>query len=524
MLKNFWIRASVLYSLILLSTLFQPIGLDYSIFLLGGKNIIDGGKPFVNFIDIKPSGVYYLFSLVYVAFGSNPIWNQVFFLIIHLLSGILLARLFLENNFSKIESIFAPVPMLIIIASYDFNNRMQLENLFVFFSIIIIYLLHNNKSIDSFKHRNFRQYFRWIIIGGIAGFLFTLKYTFGIALLFPMLYLWQKRKQIGFNPFYLVSLIIGFLWITIIILFPIFNDKEIWNGFQNIISYLKYYFDVQKNTDVGFLTYSLKNILNFFGEKFSIFSSILFFFAIWKIFTSENETYNNSTLLNFFLLGALLVLLSILIENKFFGYHFIRLLPLLSPFVSIGAIEIINKIKIPSRFRGLIAFILFFATIILSPLPFYIQKSIPSVFYILDKKKYENFYERDLPTYHYRQQNQIADFLNKRISKKDTIYLVSISSPQLYLKLNTEITPRFPLSCYYLSTYKIPETWMTWLISDLFHCKYLIIQDDDRNWIFGHSKSSLEAFSENPRLNQILNTNFDLIHETKNYKTFERKK
>lgn len=525
MLKSFWIRACVLYSLILLPTLFQPIGLDYSIFLLGGKNIINGGKPFVDFIDIKPSGVYYFFSLAYAVFGTNPFWHQVFFLIIHLLSGILLARLFLVNNFSKLESLLAPIPMLIIIVSYDFNNRMQLENLFILFIIIIIYLLYCNKSVDSFKHRNFRENFRWIITGGIAGFLFTLKYTFGIALFFPMLYLWQKKNKEGFKPFYFVVLIFGFILTIIIILFPIFYDNEIWNGFQNIISYLNYYFNVQMNNDAEYLTYALKNILNFFGEKFSILASILFFFTIWQIYTSEDETYYNHKLLNFLLVGAILMFLSILIEGKFFGYHFTRLLPLLSPFVSISAIDIIKKIKSRhSRLRGLMLFALFFTAIILSPFPFYIQKSIPSFFHIFDKQKYENFYERDLPTYHYRQQSQIADFLNTRISKKDTIYVISISSPQLYLKLRTEVTPRFPISCYYLSNYKIPGTWQEWIIKDLFHCKYLIIQNDDRNWIFGHTKSSLEAFSENPRLIQILNNYFDLIQETKNYKIFEREK
>lgn len=525
MLKNFWLRAIVLYLLILLPTLFQPIGLDYSIFLLGGKNILDGGKPFVDFIDIKPSGVYYFFSLVYRLFGTNPFWNQFFFLIIHLLAGVLLARLFLENNFCKLESLLAPVPMLIIIASYDFNNRMQIENLFALFIIIIIYLLYHNKRVGSLEHRNLLQYLRWAIIGGIAGFLFTLKYSFGIALFFPMLYLWQRRKQEGFTHFYFVLSTFGFLLTTTIILFPIFYDKEIWDGFQNIISFLNYYFNVQMNTNAGFITYALKNTLNFFGEKFSILSSILFFFGIWKIFISGNEIYNNIKLLKFFLFGILLLLLSILIESKFFEYHFTRLLPLLSPFVSIGAIDIIKEIKTRhSRFRGLIIFVVFFAITILSPLPFYIQKSIPAFFYILDKQKYLNYYERDFPTYHYRQQSQIADFLNPKISKKDTIYIISISSPQLYLKLKTEITPRFPLSCYYLSTYKISEIWLKWLINDLLHCKYLIIQNDDRNWIFGHSKSSLEAFSENSRFNQILKDNFDMIYETKNYKIFERKK
>ncbi|MGQ9819024.1 MAG: glycosyltransferase family 39 protein [Candidatus Kapaibacteriales bacterium] len=525
MFKFFWIRASALYSLILLPTLFQPIGLDYSIFLLGGKTIINGGKPFVDFIDIKPSGVYYFFSIVYTIFGTNPICHQCFFLIIHLLSGILLAYLFLKNNFGELESLLAPVPMLIIIASYDFNNRMQIENFFTLLTISIIYLLHNNKSARSFSHENLEQNFRWFIIGGIAGFLFTLKYTFGIALFFPLLYMLQKREQKIFKPFYLVSLTFGFFLVTTIIFFPTFYNKETWDGFKRIITYLNYYFDVQTNTDVGFVAYALKNISNFFGEKFSVLASIFFFFGLWKLYTRGNDTNYDSRLLNFLLSAALLVLFSILIESKFFEYHFIRLLPLVSPFVSIGAIDILKTIKSkPSQYRGTIIFVLFLAATFLSPLPFYIQKSIPLVFFIINKQKYENFYERDLPTYHHRQQNQIANFLNSRISEKDTIYTISISSPQLNLKLKTKVTPRFPLSCYYLSTYKVPETWHKWLVNDLLHSKYLIFQNDDRNWIFGHSKSSLEAFFENPTFFHILKNNFDLIYETKNYKIFERKK
>lgn len=523
MTKTFLLIAVSIYSLILLPTLVQPIGSDYSIFLLGGKNILNGGKPFVDFIDIKPIGVYYFFSLIFATFGSNPFYHQLFFALLNIFSALIVVQLFLDNKFTPIESLIAPIPMLLTISTYDFNNRMQLENLFIFFILIIIFLLFRKHFRDSYS-KPFRNELYCIIIGFLAGFLTFLKYTFGFSIFLAIAYLFQEQASDKLKRKYIGLVLLSFLVAVFIFILPILIDENSKLGFIAVQKYLSYYFTIQLQTNGNCFEYTIKNFVNFWAENFSVLFTVLAFYGYWQIFTKAGTSIRDSNLIRLINLGLFLGIFSIFIENKLFNYHFLRILPFLSPFVSLGAIEIYNTIKnmnLSARRKTVAIFIL--TIILLSPMPKYTYRSLPFFYFFLDKSKYQSFYEKDLPTYHLQQQTEISKFLNPKLQAKDTILCVSISSAQIYLNLRTNIVPRFPLSCFYLSTFTLPQNWKRWLNEDFIHYQYIIFQNDDRNWIFGHTKSSLEAFMENPKLKTILDNKFKKIFSTKNYEIYGSK-
>lgn len=523
--KIFWIKALILYTLIFIPTFVQPLGLDYSIFLLGGKNILNGGRPYADFIDIKPQGVYYFFSLVYAILGDNPFLNQLFLACLHIISALLISKILLDKGFSNIESILAPVPMLLIICSFDFNNRMQLENFFIFFAVIIVFLLFSKGTRQSSFSDFFDNWLRWFIIGVVSGFLFFLKYTFGVIILLPILFILYDERNVKEKIKFLLFLAVGFFLVFLILGIPIIFDKEAFEGFLSVQKYLSYYYVVQFQSQESYLTYAIKNFANFWGENFSLLFSLFAFLGLWRVFVGNKILPAPKKLLKFFYWATILIIFSIFVENKFFHYHFTRVLPFISPFVSFGAIEIYKSIKekpISAQKKAGVVFVFLF--FLLSPVPYYANRTLTFFQFFINREAYWTNFERKIPTYHLLQQTQIADFLNPKISESDTFLIISISSPQLYLMLKTNVVPRFPLSCFYLSTFEMPKNWKQMIVKDLEHCKYLIFQNDDKNWIFGHSKTSWEAFIENPNFKKILETRFHQLSQTKNYKIFERRK
>ncbi|MFN3780947.1 MAG: hypothetical protein ACK4SO_02085, partial [Candidatus Kapaibacteriota bacterium] len=121
MMRHFKVFSFVTYLLLLLPLFFLPIGFDYSIFYTGGKIIANGGKLYIDFIDIKPPLVFYIFALMNIIFKNNFFFYQLINVLLVLITAIgIFESTFLAFK-NKWLSFLSPVPFILFLFSFNYN-------------------------------------------------------------------------------------------------------------------------------------------------------------------------------------------------------------------------------------------------------------------------------------------------------------------------------------------------------------------------------------------------------------------
>jgi len=504
----------IIYFVLILPLLFLPLGLDYSIFILGGKTIAEGGKLYVDFIDIKPPFVYYFFSLIYFFFGNNTLLYQIFNLALLFISALLLQKTAFSISNNKWLGLISPIPMLFYLISLSYNFIVQLETFFIsLFCLICLYLY--NKRITIFNTN---------LLGIILGIAFSIKYTFGILIL-PVGYILYKRKIL--SPKSYIYLIGPFILTSILqFIFILIQDGNL-KYFLYIFQFLRYYQNV-----LGTDLFSIKEILNnlslTFGTLLSLFFSILGFYGFWITLKRYDKLPDKVQEFQLFLMISLIALIfSIIVEHQFAPYNYTRLLPILSIYISIGIIELYHEAKSLKPSLQLVALSLFITLFLfLSPLSRYGRNVIACYFYFTNEKKYYEFFENP-STFNVilKQQKEVANFLAQRLLENDTLLVVG-QSPQLYTMIGKGHHSAFPLSIFILSDFPPPKEWNERFESELNNSKFIVLQRYDYSYLLTkntENATSYIRFNENPKYKRILENKFTLVFQTYSFLVYKRK-
>ncbi|MCX7880318.1 MAG: glycosyltransferase family 39 protein [Ignavibacteria bacterium] len=504
----------ILYLLVIFPIIFLPINLDYSIFLLGGEILSKGGKLYVDFIDIKPPFVYYFFSLLYSLLNKHFLLIQLFNSLFLYFSAIIFFEFILIRTNSKFFALLSPLPMLLYFSSLHYHHLFQLELFFVLFYFLVISLLFIYK-----EHR----FFHFIILGFLSGISFAIKYPLGL-IIFPI-FLYLNRHSANFKkPGSKIVLFASFFITSLLSFFPLFLSTETAKGFFHILNFLTYY-----QRALTFNIYSLQfyvtYITNLFGIFYSLFFVIPSVYGIWRTIGNWNNLPVSEKKLHHFLLWSLLFLtLSIVLERQFFYYHFHRIIPILSFYTVYGfkfAYE--DFLSFTKKVRVALVLVLLFVFPILSPLPRYFKNFLTMIYYFTDSNKYENFLENPETAFMlYKQNKEIAGFLNEKISRDDLVVIVGFA-PQIYTMLKDCKKTAFPVSIFMLSEFKPPTSWREKFLDELNKAKFLILQDKDQNYFFGRPITSYNAFLEKTEYRKILESQYGLVFQTNSFFVFQRK-
>lgn len=502
------------YLFIAIPLLFLPLGFDYSIFVLGGKVIAEGGKLYVDFIDIKPPFVYYLFALLFSLFGFKLIYYKIFNLLIIFISALVFQKLVFATTKKQTLSFLSPLPMLLYLISLNYNFIFQLETFFILVYLLICQsLLKNNISID-----------KSILIGVLLGISFSLKYTFGLLIL-PVAYFYY-RKHVTKKANYL-ALFLSFIFTSVLQFVLVLVQNGSLTNFIFVVQFLKYYQAV-----LGFDYFSFKEIFNnltlTFGTLLSIFFISVSFYAVIKCFENyETLEIPERELHYFFAISSLFLIVSIVIEHQFSPYNFTRIVSIVSFYSALGFVVLYNNFRKHSRTKRFILFsMLTLLFLFFSPFPRYIRNFIPVYFYFTNNERYFDFFENP-ETFHtiYKQQNSIANYLRPRINNSDTITIVG-QSPFLYLLLGKGRFSAFPVSIFFLSDFKPPIEWENRLINELNSSKFIILQNYDYSYLFTRkftTPTSYLRFMENQKYKTILENKFIKVFKTYSLIVYQRK-
>jgi len=504
--------------ILLFPIIFFPITTDLAIFIQSGQIISEGGKPYVDFIDIKPPAVYYLFSLVYSLLGNSEFALRLLDFFIQFVTGFLLYHLIKSKTGN---TTWAGLSFLFYAVTYTVlahNQTMQIESWIPLLSLFMV------KTAVTENNRKSRL----ILLGVLAGLITALKLTMlFIVFLIPLAdYILRQYNAKDMAKRFLIFLI-GFASVIILSLLP-FLDGEIRAGFSNVYIYLSMYADFSVMSS-EFKRETIKSIGSFAGDKYSLFASfsviagIILFIKKFK----RNKTESNLLIL-YSIVGFILLTISVIIEKKFFFYHYSRLYLFLSIFGGFSILfyyNIIKKSVLKNRRLMFIVLCFCLFLFVLSPFPRWISLLQPTYYYLSDKSAYDKYYSRPqegsavLRTQHL----QTAEYIKSNAQPGDKVLVVSVASSIINYHLGDLANNKYMLSCFYISNSKI-QPWRDDALRISEESKWIILQEDDPSMIANmHSLSSRQYYIRDSKFGRVLQENFELADVIGKFYIYKRK-
>lgn len=477
--------------LILSIVIFFPLSSDLAAFIQGGIALKNGGHLYVNYFDVKPPFVYYLFEFFYTLFGKNITIYRVFD--VAYMTSFLLSSIYVFNRlgFNKNAIRLFTVLMPLAYTSLDFPSANQVETL-LFLPLIWYFYLSSKPKKNKFD----------ILIKGILlGIAINLKYTFGIILVADILYLIiQKRSLRYIIAQSSIQLLIA-IFISFIVLLPILISGN-FDAFISFINYMKGYSNYPP-LGGNFILHIIKVTNSFYTDNYSLFLFLPAIFAIYYI-GKENEKAN-ILLSKGLIIYTLILFCSVVIERKMFPYHEQRLYPFLVMLSSIGIILLLPEFK---KYKKHSIVLILSVIILFSPLPRLI-KIIKYPIGVIRKGK-ETYYST-LPEenkgHSIKKQYELANYINKNAGT-DKVLLISTGSVEVLLYFNFDYKYSFPQSAFYLN-YKATKYLKDRALADLKDAQIIILQNYDYSEIMYFTDDTSEsAIKKNKIMWNYINTNF----------------
>ncbi|HOV92562.1 MAG TPA: hypothetical protein PLC04_05755 [Candidatus Kapabacteria bacterium] len=512
----------VLFVLFPIST-FIPTS-DLAIFLQGARTIADGGKLYVDFVDIKPPIAYYSMIPIYLISNMDNHIVRLIEYFIHCLTAIGLG-LYLCKQVNYKVGLFSALAYSLLVVTLNTPESFQLELIFNFL-IILILIIHTNNF-----NKEIKKSFGLIILeGAIIGLYFSLKYTTGLILLGILLFdIFYKKKNFSYFLKYYLILIVGFIASSLLCLLPLFN-KEIFNGYKDMLDFLSYYINFV-GTDIPSINVFLKYSSLYFVDKFSIAFIVATVFAIilWFKGREQFNTSNKQFILTLSVFLASALILSAIIERKGFAYHYSRSYIPISIILGFGINEMVvyfqNRLKNKRLNIAIPTILIILFLVVFSPISrFFAVLRIPIVFYFNNEKYYDLFQEpQNNPILNYRDKKKVGDFINSHSHQGETVLTMNAGSYDIIQFQKLKVIDKFSHSGFYYGAH-IKDKWKDDYLNQLKQADWIIVQVNDFNFSANaHFRTTYESLQSDSVALEIINSRFDKVFETETIVVFHKK-
>jgi len=309
--------------LLLLSFLFRSltffysmIDFDESTYLLIGKEMLKGAVLYVDYIDTKPPGIFIIYGLIDFLTGNGIVFSRIIACVLVAATAFLLYKLKLALAGNRSIAVLAAVLYVVLVSSYRFGYAANTEIFFNFFTVWSFLVLFNaGKNLQ----------FLW---GGIlAGFGFVIKYVVAFDftsywLFFFYLMLIGQGKVFFKGVLSAFVSLVGFLLPALVVL-----TCYLLSGHINEMLEMNFrFFSNYHNTSMT--GQFLQMLLDIHLKYLPAF--ILFYFVL--IINAFNLKRTPGNFLG--LIWALLVLLSIVLQQKPYTHYFTQLFPVMAFVIS----------------------------------------------------------------------------------------------------------------------------------------------------------------------------------------------
>jgi len=447
--------------LVRLPTLLEPWGADQAGFGFVAKGILEGKVPYRDFYSLTGYGVFFTFALFFKLFGMKMMSIHLGHLLVSLLTVILVFllthRLFGRNVAFTAAFIYTIFSNGLAFSGFGYENKSAwgtywyLAQREVFMALLITGAVLLT-TIKGSKGRKLLSFMCGLLIG-LAAFY---KVTATLMLFLFMGYIFfdefsVSRRLLSLKLLgSLFSLLLGFILINLPFLYYFWTHDALKDVYQALFLHVSLYARISRGLRIETL----------FSGHYSILSEnlVLWLFSVIScLYIVFQDRTRNNLLIVFW---TLLTLAMVWGQGKFFGYHFILLIP---PFSILTAYGLHKFLLTGGGFKSFLRHnlcdikkIFMLATIILSIGAFcisnydYYKRHIQLLTRKLSKSQYyEVFTEFPTHPYSFRADYQIVQYLREHRKTGDKLEVIfSAGDTIIHFLSGMEAVSRFIQSWY----------------------------------------------------------------------------
>lgn len=301
----------------------MPLGIDQSIFLRGGRMLFDGSTLYADFIDVKPPLIFLIYGLVDVLGGAFAI--GIADVVIHSIA----LRCLISAATSLRLSVAATWTMGVVYAllqvTLSIGQTAQTETWACVAIAGAFSLLLKAPSLG-----------RHIGLGVLLASSIALKFTLGVVAV-PIVFVLvleqhgkQRLRAVG-------AVVLSTILTLALIVIAVGHDPRFVDGFREVMIYLSVYAS-EPRISLASITFALSRCGEFAGDNLGVIITSLVVVGIVLLITRQTLSIRSKNGLVMFavLLSFVILFTTILLERRFFPYHFARLYVPLSILAAIG--------------------------------------------------------------------------------------------------------------------------------------------------------------------------------------------
>lgn len=313
-----WTFLGAIILCLLLPTLFHPLGADQSLFNLNGDMLLEGRVYYRDIIEMKPPLISFLYAAANFIFSADEYSMRLLDLLLQGMTCLMIVAVVRRGRGSDLMAAIAALCYALIYTAQRYSDLAQAESYTGLFGLGIIWLLLPAKNSA-----------RFFVIGLLGGGLWLLKFPLAILLLLPLFADWRTfRARPGTMARHILLIGAGFAVAAgMLLLYLIAGDA--WDDFLLVSEFTRGYAMTELQAPGQWLI-NIATVLPY--HLLLDFSPVVLAAVITGIASMRRPRTDGipavqRDLLRLCATAFLLLLLTIIIEGKYPGYHFARLFP-----------------------------------------------------------------------------------------------------------------------------------------------------------------------------------------------------
>ena len=495
---------------LLLPSISFPMGMDQAAFFHGGRTLIEGGTLYVDYIDVKPPLIYQLYSVGSWMFGASQQSFRWFDLTWQTLTLIALLWVLQGAQARRSWQWVSTITYSMLYVNLNYGNTAQVEGFAALPLLLATGLWLRGHTVV-----------RDVLIGACIAMLLLLKYTLAgvvvVLFVYDLLHLKEQMNSAvrGLKVILGRMLLIGASCVVAILalLLPLLVQPGFLDGWRTVLSYLTIYAS-HPPFSLSLVRDALKTSGVEAGDVVSLAVSVCAIIGISSIL-NRNIGEKQRALLEMCAILVVGLLFTVLIERKFWHYHFSRLYPLIAILSGFGMAVTIDYIRERIRGAGIRSavvvsiFLILGAT--LSPLPRYVSVGAVALKSIRDPHAYDAYFTRpEGRAMNFGVFRDVEQRLNARVKPNQSVMFMTIEASMIVPFVHSAQRTSFADSHLFLGT-GVPDVWHQLAYKQLKRSDWLVVDTDDNSTLINmHNRSSMQSLIADPLLGEEFERSFVL--------------
>jgi len=522
--RRWWIALGSILVLLLIPSLFLPLGPDQSLFFASGQKILRGALYYRDIVDVKPPLISYIYAGAIALFGERWLSIRLFDLLLQGATCWLMASLLRRATGDRRIAAMAPVIYLLLYFAQNYGSAAQPEGYVGLLGLGVIRLLAFGRGA-----------WRYPASGALCGVLFLLKFPLGgmlaVAMLADALLLTRGPGKIIRHWLLMAG---GFGMVAGLFLLYLLGNG-IYHDFLLVNEFIRGY----ARTAMGSPGVWLRNLVeipaNHLSDNYSLLLLALTLAGGMISMRSpvtmperRDVGEGGIMILRICTLAFILMMGTIIVEGKYAFYHFLRLYPFGAVMGSFGAAAALDRLaRAPRRvpFTGGALALAAAALMLVSPIPRYLYNTVAVAWTALRTDRVMGGGNaREIDALPDGEAIRVGMYVRSHIAPGEKLFVAASMPGLVYYRAG--VAPEFKILHFaFINAPFAPEQWKQETSLYLLRERPRFIAaelNDILPDITGTNDPSIAALRKLPGIDALLRDNYSSVLRTEKLELFER--